>query len=265
MPFIEANGVRIRYRLEGKPSAPVVVFSNSLGTNLFMWEPQVSALRDDFRILRYDTCGHGLSAVPSGPYAQAQLGGNILALLDALNISQALFCGLSMGGQAGIWLGINAPHRFARLVLCDTAAHIGNPEIWNARIAAIRAGGMPAIVSGTIERWFTPRFIARAPEAIASVRRMILDTPPQGYIACCEAIRDTDFSSQASRVSAPTLVISGTHDRATPPVQGQLLASMIRGARYLEFDASHLSNIEAASNFTAALRGFLSGTAIPAG
>jgi 3-oxoadipate enol-lactonase len=265
VPFIEANGVRIRYRLEGKPGAPVVVLSNSLGTNLSMWEPQVSALRPEFRLLRYDTRGHGLSAVPSGPYTQAQLGGDILALMDAVKISRALFCGLSMGGQVGIWLGANAPERFTRLILSDTAAHIGNPEIWNARIAAIRAGGMPAIVSGTIERWFTPRFIARAPEAIASVRRMILDTPPQGYIACCEAIRDTDLSEEASCVTAPTLVISGTHDPATPAAQGRQLGSMIRGARYLECDASHLSNIEAALYFTAAIRNFLSAAAVPAG
>jgi len=148
VPFIEANGVRIRYRLEGKPGAPVIVFSNSLGTNLSMWDPQVSALRGDFRILRYDTRGHGLSAVPPGPYSQEQLGNDVLALLDAVEIRHAHFCGLSMGGQAGIWLGANDPDRFARLILCDTGAHIGNPEVWNARIAAIRAGGMPAIVSG---------------------------------------------------------------------------------------------------------------------
>ena len=265
MPFIYANGVCLRYRLEGKPGAPVLVFSNSLGTNLFMWEPQVSALRDEFRILRYDTRGHGLSSVPPGPYTQEQLGGDILALMDAIHIPQAYFCGLSMGGQAGIWLGANAPERFARLVLCDTASHIGNPEIWNSRIAAIRTGGMPAIVSGTIERWFTPRFIVHSPEAIASVRRMILETPPQGYIACCEAIRDTDLAEDASRVNAATLVISGTHDPATPPAQGRLLASLIRGARYLELDAAHLSNMEAASQFTSAVREFCSGAAVPAG
>jgi 3-oxoadipate enol-lactonase len=265
VPFIFANGICLRYRLEGKPGAPVLVFSNSLGTNLSMWDPQVSALRGEFRILRYDTRGHGLSSVPPGPYTQEHLGGDILALMDAIEIPQAHFCGLSMGGQVGIWLGANAPNRFARLVLCDTAAHIGNPEIWNARIAAIRAGGMPGIVSGTIERWFTQKFIAHSPDAIASVRRMILDTPPQGYIGCCEAIRDTDLTDQASRVTAPTLVISGTHDPATPPAQGRLLASLIRGARYLEFDAAHLSNIEAASKFTAAVREFLSAAAVPAG
>ena len=230
-----------------------------------MWDPQVTVLRDDYRILRYDTRGHGLSSAPPGPYTQEQLGSDILALMDAIEIPQAYFCGLSMGGQLGIWLGANAAHRFSRLVLCDTAAHIGNPEIWNARIAAIRAGGMPAIVSGTIERWFTQKFIAQSPDVIASVRRMILDTPPQGYIACCEAIRDTDLSDRASRITAPALVISGTHDPATPPAQGRLLASLIRGARYLEFDASHLSNIEASSQFTAAVREFLAGVGVPAG
>jgi 3-oxoadipate enol-lactonase len=265
MPFIDANGAHLRYRLEGKPGAPVIVFSNSLGTNLSMWDPQVSALHDAFRILRYDTRGHGLSAVPPGPYTQDRLGHDILALLDAVEIRQAHFCGLSMGGQVGIWLGANAPERFARLVLCDTAAHIGNPDIWNARIAAVRAGGMPAIVSATIERWFTPEFVDREPEVIASVRRMILNTPPQGYAACCEAIRDTDLTAQTSRVNAPTLVIAGAHDPATPAAQGRSLASMIRGARYLELDASHLSNIEAAPQFTSAVREFLSGAAVPAG
>lgn len=170
-----------------------------------------------------------------------------------------------MGGQAGIWLGAQAGERFARLVLCDTAAHIGNPEIWNTRAATVRAGGMPAIVEATIGRWFRPNFISRAPQEIALVRRMILDTPPQGYIACCEAIRDTDLTPDAARVSAPTLVISGTYDPATPPAQGRQLASMIRGARYLELDASHLSNIEAEGQFTAALREFLSAAAAPAG
>jgi 3-oxoadipate enol-lactonase len=265
LPFIYANGICLRYRLEGKPGEPVLDFSNSLGTNLSMWEPQVQALSDEFRILRYDSRGHGLSSVPPGPYTEEQFGGDILALMDAIDIPQAYFCGLSMGGQVGIWLGAKAPQRVARLVLCDTAARIGNPEIWNNRIAAIRAGGMPAIVSGTIDRWFTQRFIMQSREVIASVRRMIFDTPPQGYIGCCEAIRDADLTEDASRVNAATLVISATHDPATPPAQGRLLASLIRGARYLELDASHLSNMEAASQFTSAVREFFSGAAVPAG
>src|SRR5579883_815505 len=184
MPFVENNGVRLRYRFEGNPNAPVIVFSNSLGTNLSMWDPQVAALQSEFGILRYDTRGHGLSAVPPGPYTPEDFGRDALAVVDAAGIRRAHFCGLSMGGQLGIWLGANAPDRFDRLILCNTAAHIGSSEVWNARVAAIRAGGMGATVSATIERWFTPRFIAQSPEAIAFTRGMILSTPPQGYISC---------------------------------------------------------------------------------
>src|SRR5579862_2054709 len=183
MPFTEANGVRLRYRLEGKPGAPVILFSNSLGTDLSMWDPQVSTLGDEYGILRYDTRGHGLSSVPTAAFTQEDLGRDALAVLDAAGCSRAYFCGISMGGQTGIWLGANAPERFERLMLCNTAAHIGNPDAWNARIAAIRGGGLGVIVSATIERWFTKRFIESAPETIAAMRRMIFDTPPQGYIS----------------------------------------------------------------------------------
>jgi 3-oxoadipate enol-lactonase len=260
MPFLESSGARLHYRLDGKPHAPAIVFSNSLGTNLSMWDPQIPALHDAFRILRYDTRGHGLSAAPHGPYTYDQLGRDVIALLDAAQIPRATFCGLSMGGQTGIWLGAHAPERFERLVLCNTGARIGSPEIWNTRIAAIQAGGMPAIVPTTIERWFTSRFISEAPEEIAAVRMMLLNTPPQGYAACCEAIRDADLTALASRAKAPTLVISGSHDPATPAAQGRLLASLIPGARFVELDAAHLSNIEAEPKFTAALLDFLAGS-----
>ena len=254
MPFTEANGVRLRYRLEGKPGAPVILFSNSLGTDLSMWDPQASALRDEYAILRYDTRGHGLSPVPAGAFTQEDLGRDVLAVLDAAGVSRAYFCGISMGGQTGIWLGANAPERFERLLLCNTAAHIGTPESWNARIAAIRAGGMGAVVSAAIERWFTKRFIERAPETIASVRHMILDTPPQGYIACCEAMRDADLIMQAPQIGVPATVISGAYDPATTPAQGRVLSCMIPDSRYVELDAAHLSNIEVSDDFTSTLR-----------
>ena len=254
MPFTENNGVRLRYRLEGKPGAPVIVFSNSLGTDLSMWDAQVSALQNEYGILRYDARGHGLSSVPTSAFAQEELGRDVLAVLDAAGVSRAYFCGISMGGQTGIWLGANAPERFERLMLCNTAAHIGTPETWNARIAAIRAGGMGAAVSAAVERWFTKRFIAQAPETIAAVRQMILDTPPQGYISCCEAIRDADLIMQAPRMAVPATVISGAYDPATTPAQGRVLSAMIPDARYVELEAAHLSNIEAAAEFTSALR-----------
>jgi 3-oxoadipate enol-lactonase len=226
-----------------------------------MWDPQIPALQDAFRILRYDTRGHGLSDAPPGPYTYDQLGRDVIALLDAAKIPRATFCGLSMGGQTGIWLGANAPERFERLVLCNTGAHIGSPELWNTRIAAMKTTGIPPLVPGIIERWFTPRFVAEAKEEIAAVRMMLLNTPPQGYAACCEAIRDADLTAQASRVKTPTLVISGSHDPATPAAQGRQLASLIPGASYVELDAAHLSNIEAEPEFTAALLDFLAGSA----
>jgi len=261
VPFVESSGARLHYRLDGKPHAPAIVFSNSLGTNLSMWDPQIPALQDAFRILRYDTRGHGLSAAPPGPYTYDQLGRDVIALLDAAKIPRATFCGLSMGGQTGIWLGVNAPERFERLVLCNTGAHIGTPELWNTRIAATKTGGMPPLVPAIIERWFTPRFAAEAREEVAAVRMMLLNTPPQGYAACCEAIRDADLTALASRVNAPALVIAGSHDPATPAALGRQLASLIPGARYVELDAAHLSNIEAEPEFTAALLDFLAGPA----
>jgi 3-oxoadipate enol-lactonase len=254
MPFVESNEVRLRYRLEGKPDAPVILFSNSLGADLSMWDPQVSALRNEYGILRYDTRGHGLSSVPAGVFTQEDLGRDVLAVLDAAGISRAYFCGISMGGQTGIWLGANAPERFERLMLCNTAAHIGTPEAWNARIAAVRAGGMGAVVSATIERWFTKRFVERAPKTIASIHQMILDTPPAGYMGCCEAIRDADLIMQAPHIGAPVTVVSGAYDPSTTPAQGRVLSCMIPDSRYVELEAAHITNIEVPGEFTSALR-----------
>ena len=254
MPFVESNGVRLRYRLEGKPGAPVILFSNSLGTDLSLWDPQVSALRNEYGILRYDTRGHGLSSVAAGTFTQEDLGRDVLAVLDAAEVPRAYFCGISMGGQTGIWLGANAPERFERLMLCNTAAHIATPEAWNARIAAVRAGGMGAIVSATIERWFTKRFIERAPKTIASMRQMVLNTPPAGYISCCEAIRDADLIMQAPQMGVPVMVISGAYDPGTTPAQGRVLSCMIPDSRYVELDAAHITNIEVPDEFTSALR-----------
>jgi len=215
------------------------------------------ALQKTCRVLRSDTRGHGLSAVFPGPYTIEQLARDVLAVLDELKINQVHFCGLSMGGLIGLWLGIYAPERVTRLVLCNSGAKIGAAEMWNARIAKVRAGGMAAIADSTIERWFSRDFIATCPQEIASVRKVLLETPPEGYSYCCEAVRDADLRQTASRVSAPTLVIAGTHDVATPPADGQFVAARIRGARYVEFNASHLSNIEAAGPFTSELVGFL--------
>jgi len=255
--FADVDGGRLRYRLDGAADAPVLLLSNSLGTNLSMWEPQMAELSRSFRVLRYDTRGHGESSVTAGPYTIGRLGRDVVALLDRLGIERTHFCGLSLGGMTGMWLATHAPNRVSRLALCNTAAHIAPVDLWNGRIDQVCAGGMEAIVESVLARWFTPAFLARSPDIAASVRQMVLATPADGYIACCAAIRDMDQREAIAGISAPTLVIAGTHDPATPPAAGRFIADRIEGARYVELPAAHLSNIEVAPAFTAALANFL--------
>jgi 3-oxoadipate enol-lactonase len=257
MPFAESNGARLNYRFEGPADAPVLVFSNSLGTNLSMWDPQIPALTSRFRVLRYDTRGHGQSAVTLGPYSITQLGRDVVGLLDSLGIERAHFCGLSMGGVIGMWLGVYAAERISRLVLSNTAAKIGATEMWNARIEMVRAKGMAEVAETQAQRWFTPAFIARSPDVIASMRRMIASTSPEGYAANCGAMRDMDQRETISRIRARTLVVGGAHDPVIPAPDVRYLVDTIPGAKFVELDASHLSNVEAADEFTKALLNFL--------
>ncbi|HEX8035868.1 MAG TPA: 3-oxoadipate enol-lactonase [Ktedonobacterales bacterium] len=260
MPYVTLPSGDFFYRYDGSLDGPLLVLSHSLGTDHSMWEPQLPAFTRDFRVLRYDSRGHGRSAVPPGPYTIEDLGQDVLDLYDALGIRRAHFCGLSMGGMVGMWLAANAPDRVDRLVLCNTAARLGPPELWDARIEAIRAGGMPAIVSAALERWFTPAFMNRSPEVIGHMGQSLANTSAEGYIACCEAIRDMDQRAILPGIRAKTLVIAGELDVSTPPADGRFLASSIPGAAYLELAAAaHLSNIEAAGSFTDAVLRFLLG------
>jgi 3-oxoadipate enol-lactonase len=257
MPFADVTGARLHYRFDGPEEAPVVLMSNSLGTSLGMWDPQVPALSKRWRVLRYDSRGHGQSTVTPGPYDMAQLARDALGLLDALHIGRALFCGLSMGGMVGQWLGAHAPQRFSRLALCNTSAYMDVADAYNARIDAVMKGGMAAVADAVIARWFTPEFAAVAPDAIAKTRSMLLATPAAGYVASCAAVRDMDLRASAAQISVPTLVIAGTHDAATPPAAGRFIADGVKGARYVELAAAHLSNVEAEEEFTRSLGEFL--------
>ena len=257
MPFIDIENARFHYRFDGPSDSPVVVLSNSLGTTLEMWDPQVPALADCFRILRYDQRGHGRTSVTPGPYSITQLGRDVLALLDGLEIEEAQFCGLSMGGMTGIWLGVYGGPPIKSLVLCNTAAKIGTPETWNARIEAVEKGGMPAVTEAVLQRWFSQSFTAAEPGEIERIRQMLLHSPAEGYTANIAAIRDMDQRETVSRIQKPTLVIAGTKDPVTTPEDGRFIAGKIPGARYVELDAAHLSNIEAAGEFTHALLKFL--------
>ena len=258
MPFADSGSSRIHYVLDGPSSAPVLVFSNSLGTTLTMWEKQAHAFQGKFRVLRYDTRGHGNSSVPSGPCSVEQLGQDVISLLDHLRLERVHFCGLSIGGMIGMWLGSNAPSRLHSLTLSNTAAKIGTAEMWNARIETVRKNGMQAIGPSVMERWFTANFRAKQPAAVAAMQRIVEATNPEGYVACCAAVRDFDFRQQLGSIRVPTLVISGAHDPATTPSDGKFLTQGITKARYVELNAAHLSNIEDRDAFNAALGNFLS-------
>ncbi|MBP9960868.1 3-oxoadipate enol-lactonase [Pseudomonas defluvii] len=254
-----ADGV-LNYQLDGPEGAPVLVLSNSLGTNLHMWDTQLPALTAHFRVLRYDTRGHGQSLVTEGPYSIEQLGRDVLALLDALQIERAHFCGLSMGGLIGQWLGINAGHRLNRLIVCNTAAKIATPEVWNPRIETVLRDGQAAMVGlrdASIERWFTPAYAASHPDQAKRITDMLAATSPQGYAANCAAVRDADFRDQLGEIKVPMLVISGSADAVTPPSGGLFIRDNVEGAEYAEFHAAHLSNVEVGEPFSRRVIDFL--------
>jgi 3-oxoadipate enol-lactonase len=257
MPFLDVNGVRIRYEWSGPETAPVLFFSNSLGTDLAMWDSQAAALSRDFRVLRYDTRGHGRSSVMPGSYTISQLADDVVGLLDELELEHVHFCGLSIGGLTGMSLALRVPQRLRKVVLCNTAAKIGSPEIWNARIDAVQKGGMAAVVPGILERWYTAEFRSASPEVVESTRRMLLNTPVEGYAGCCTALRDADLRNEIAGIRLSVLIIAGAHDPATTPADGRFLAERIAGTRYVELPAAHLSNIEASDAFTMELSAFL--------
>lgn len=257
MPTVKSGEARIHYELEGPTGAPAVVFSNSLGANYSMWDPQVREFQKHLRVLRYDMRGHGQSSLTPGPYSIEQLAKDVLVLLDALDLDRAYFCGLSMGGMIGMCMGVNAPERIHKLALSNTGAKIGTAEGWNSRIDAVQKNGMKSVASATVERWFTPAYRAKAPAIVASIQKMLEEANADGYVACCAAVRDFDFREQVSKIRLPTLVISGTHDPGTPPADGRFLAQQIPGARYAELNAAHLSNVEDQDRFNSELAAFL--------
>ena len=257
MTFAKINDISIRYQLEGYKDAPVLMLCNSLGTTLEMWEPQLDTLLTQFQVLRYDVRGHGQSDVPAGPYSIEQLGRDAIALLDHLGITRVDFCGLSMAGMTGMWLGTHHPHRVKRLALCNTAAKLGTAELWNARLEVLHKEGMVGMTASILDRWFTQGFQKRAPQVIEQVRGMLLDTPPAGYEANVRAIIAMDQRTEISRIDLPTLIIAGRHDGSTPPELGLEIHQLVSGSQYVELDAAHLSNWEQADAFSAALMNFL--------
>lgn len=258
MGFAHVDDARIYFQTEGSRGKPCLVLSNSLGTDLHMWDLQASALAAHFFVVRYDTRGHGQSERGSAPVTIDRLGRDVLGLLDHLDIARAHFCGISMGGITGQWLGAHAPGRILKLVVANTAARIGTREGWTARARQVRKEGMASLAEGAASRWFSPGFAAREPAEVDRLVQGLRRQPPEGYASCCEALADADLRASAGTIAAPVLVIAGRHDPVTTPADAHWLASRCADARVEELDASHLSNVECADAFTACVRRFLS-------
>lgn len=257
MPTAQLPGVSLHYEWFGPEGAPVLLFSNSLGTTLQMWEAQLADFSKHFQLLRYDTRGHGQSEAPPGPYTIEQLGNDVVQLLDFLSLSKVNFCGLSMGGSTGQFLGAHFPNRFHKMALCSTAVKIGTPESWNARIATVQKDGMKAVAGTVIERWFTAPYRTTHAQEITSMQCMLENANPVGYIANCAAVRDADLRQTASSIGVPCLIVSGTYDPATTPDDGRFLAQQIPGARFVELPAAHISNIESQVSFNQEVLSFV--------
>jgi 3-oxoadipate enol-lactonase/4-carboxymuconolactone decarboxylase len=258
MSFVPTAFGQLYYRLDGADDKPVVVLSHSLGLDHSMWDAQVDALAPHFRILRFDTRGHGASSVVPGDYTIEQLARDVIALTDALNIRTFAYCGLSLGGMIGMWLAVHAADRLTSLVLANTTARVSEPAAMDARRRAVLGVGMASVADTVMSRFFTRTSLDRNPPAVASARRTLLATSAVGYAGCCAAIRDMDQRADLARITVPTLIISGDQDISMPwSEHGQVLASAIRGASVVRLDTAHISNLEKPRAFSAALLKFL--------
>lgn len=257
MAEIWLDGVSFNVVVEGPEDAPSLLIGHSLGSDLSQWDPQMASLARRFRVIRYDSRGHGLTELTPGPYSIDQLGRDALGVLDAVGVEKAHFMGLSLGGLVGMWLMVNAPERIGRAILANTNACFGHPDVWNARIRQALAEGLDSMAPGTMDRWFTREFQEREPAEVDRISARFRATAAEAYAATAAALRDADLRESIRSVTHRVLVIVGTQDPATPPAAGGLIADHIPGARLVAVEAAHLSNIEAANDFTRAIVSFL--------
>jgi 3-oxoadipate enol-lactonase len=254
------TSVEVPYRTDGADAAPPLILSNSLGSTSEMWDPQVPALSERFRVIRYEHRGHGDAPVPPEPYDLEDISGDVLALMDRLGVERADFAGLSLGGMVGMWIGINAPERIGRLVLLCTSPMLSREHDWALRGRTVREQGTGAVAEGVVERWFTPDYAASNPEIVAGMRAMVTDTPAVGYAGCCGAIERMDLVPELGSIRAPTLVIAGTNDPATPPAHAEIIAAGIPDCRMELVHAAHLANYERPAEVTRLILSHLEAT-----
>ncbi len=255
-----ASGVTLNTAVDGEAGKPWIVLSNSLGANLSMWDPQIEFLTQSYRVLRYDTRGHGQSDAPAGPYSFADLVGDVIALMDAHEIETADFMGLSMGGMTGLGLALDHFDRVSRVVCADGRADAPGPfrEMWDHRIATVEANGLEGIVDGTLASWFTEAWRLENPEHVSDIRAMVLGNDAAGYIACCRALKQLDYLKRLGDVSIPVLFVGGSEDKGAAPQVMQAMADATPGGRYVEIpDAAHVANINQPAAFNQAISGFL--------
>jgi 3-oxoadipate enol-lactonase len=257
------DAVALHYEVAGPEDGHVVLMGASLGTTVAMWDEQVAALAERFRVVRFDHRGHGGSPVAPGPYTIAAMGGDVRALLDTLGIERASYVGLSIGAMVGTWFAANVRERVERLALVCTAAHLPPPEAWRERAEEVeRAGTVEVVLEGVMARWLTPEYAQAHPEAVEKLSGMLAVTSPEGYVACCHALETMDLRDDLGRIRAPTLVIAGAQDPSTPPEHGEAVAAAIPDARYELLDPSaHIAAIERADDVTRLLLDHLGPTA----
>jgi len=248
---------RLSFTVEGPQEAPALLLSNSLGTTTALWTAQLDRLTQLFRVIRYDTRGHGLSDSPTGAYTLDRLGRDALAVLNAAGVPYAHACGISLGGMVALWLAANAPDQIDRVVAANTGATIGTPEFWNQRAADAQAQGLSGIADTVTMRWFTERFRQTNSVTTDRFRSMLNQCTVVGYTGCCAALRDADLREHLEHITTPVLVITGALDEATPPDAGDFIRRRVKGARGVTLEAAHLSNVEQADAFTSAILAFL--------
>lgn len=257
MPTFTSNDAQINYQTFGDASKPALIFSNSLGTKYSMWQPQIEHFQQDHYVICYDTRGHGASSAPQGPYSLEQLGQDVVNLLDHLDIAKAAFCGISMGGLTGQWLAIHKPERFSQVIVCNTAAKIGQEQVWQDRAVLVHEQGLAPIAATAASRWFTDPFIQSNPAVVAELSNDLGAGSPEGYANCCEALAKADVREQLSSIQIPVLIIAGQQDPVTTVADGQFMQQRIANSQLFEINASHISNIEQPEAFNQAVQTFL--------